>query len=196
MNTWKEALARVAAGGTITREELRQIIARSGGRTAAESERLFRACPEWVAEQKAREAEQEARKQRSKEEQALLLADLRRVGYRLETVWNLVNTADSYPEAIPVLLDHIKRSYKDVYREGMARALTVREARGVAGPVIIDVLRNAEGAGQQLRWALANALTIVADRTDRDAIKALIDAESDPDVKDRLKRALKTAAKP
>jgi hypothetical protein len=169
---------------------------RKGGITASEYLAEKEKDPEWVAMRAKQEAEQEARKRRSKEEQALLLADLRRVGYRLETVWNLVNTADSYPEAIPVLLDHIKRPYKDVYREGMARALTVREARGIAGPVIIDVLRNSEDADSQLRWALANALTIVADRADRDAIKALIEMEADSDVNDRLKRALKTAAKP
>jgi IS30 family transposase len=43
---------------------------------------------------------------------------------------------------------------------------------------------------------LANTLTTVADRSNRDAIKALLETETNQDVADRLARALKTAAKP
>lgn len=197
MITWKEAEVRIASGGTITREELRQLISKSGGRTAAQSEQLFRACPEWVAEHEARETEFEALKQRAKEEQALLLADLRRAGYPAkESVYELANTADSYPDAIPVLLNHLKRPYSDRTKEGIVRALTVREARGIAGPAIIEVLRNSQGSHPTYRWSLANALTVVADRADREAISGLIEVEADDDVRTWLKRALKTAAKP
>lgn len=126
----------------------------------------------------------------------MLLADLRRVGYRLESVWDFVNTAESYPEAIPVLLDHLRRPYSDIHREGIARALTVSEARGIAGPVMLTLLHDPMITGEQLRWALANALTIVADRADREEIKQLIAAEPAGDVQKRLVRALKTAAKP
>lgn len=152
--------------------------------------------PEYLAMRIKMDAEHEAAKERGRIEEAMLLADLRRVGYRLESVWDFVNSADSYPEAIPVLLDHLRRPYSDIHREGIARALTVREARGLAGPAMIDLLRDETVTGAQLRWALANALTIVADRADRDGIKALIDVEKSDDVRDRLKRALKTAAKP
>ena len=43
---------------------------------------------------------------------------------------------------------------------------------------------------------LANTLTIVADRSNRDAIEALLEGETNEDVANRLRRALKTAAKP
>lgn len=196
MNTWKEALARAEAGGSITREELGQIIAKSGRRTAIESERLFRACPEWVAEHEAREAAALALKLRSQAEQELLLADLRRAGYRLESVWDLVNTAESYPEVIPVLLNHLRRPYGDGVKEGIVRALTLRETRGIAGSAMIEMLHDTPEAGFLLRAAVANALTVVADRADRDAIEALIETETNEDVRIQLKRALKTAAKP
>jgi len=197
MGTWKEALARVEAGGTITLAELDEIIAKSGSRTVEESERLFQACPEWVAEDAARKKVWAANAAKLHAEEELLVADLRRVGAPVkDSVYDLVNTADSYPNAIPVLLNHLKRPYSDRIKEGIARALSVREARGVAGSAVIEALRDSQGYDRFCRWALANALTIVATRAERDAIKALIDAESDPDVKDRLKRALKTAAKP
>ena len=64
MITWKDAEDRIASGGTLTRKELSEVVLSGGSRTAAESDRIFRACPEWVAEQEARAAamrEKEAR---------------------------------------------------------------------------------------------------------------------------------------
>jgi hypothetical protein len=195
MITWNEAEARIANGGTLTREELSQVIASGGGRTAAESERLFQACPEWVAEQEAREAETLVKEERYLAEEAPLREALHALGYPVKWVWDFVNTAQSYPDAIPVLIDHLRRPYSDAVREGIARALAVREARGLAGGAIVETLRE-EGLGKQLRWALANTLTVVADRTNRDGIKAVLATEDNKDVTDRLNRALKTAAKP
>lgn len=196
MISWKEAEARAAAGGTITRQELKEIIARGSSRTADEFDRLLHACPEWVAEHEEREAKRRALEVQYHAEEELMLADLRRVGYRLTSVYDFVNSADSYPEAIPVLLDHLRRPYSNRIKEGIARALSVREARGIAGPVMVDVLRQSNDNDLSCRWALANALTIVADRSVREDIKALIANETSDDVRNRLTRALKTAAKP
>lgn len=195
MITWREAEARIASGGTLTFRELEEVISKGGGRTADESERLFNACPEWVASNQAREAERKLLEEKFIEEEAFLRADLRKAGYRVKWVWDFVNSPDSYPEAVPILLDHLRRPYSDRTREGIARALTVKEARGVAGPVIIDVLRKSDGADPQFRWALANALTVVADRSVREEIKALAAIETTEIVRDRLRRAEKTAAK-
>lgn len=196
MITWKEADARIAAGGTLTREELSQVISSCGGRTAAESDRLFYACPEWVAEQEARAAATLAKEELYLREEAPLREELHRLGYPVKWVWDFVNAKQNYYlDAIPVLIEHLQRPYSDEVREGIARALAVREARGLAGDAIVEVLRES-GLGDQLRWALANTLTIVADRSNRDAIKTLLESETNKDVSDRLKRALKTAAKP
>lgn len=183
----------------ITLKELEAISASRTDIPADEWAALLDSCPEWVAREEARIARQKLREQQSQAEQELLLADLRRAGHSIKSVWDFVNTAESYPNAIPVLMNHLMRPYRDKTREGIARALSVREARGIAGPAILEVLHGSKGADRHFRWALANALTIVADREDRDAIQALIDAEPDDGrngVRDRLKRALKTAAKP
>jgi len=195
MITWKEADARIAKGGTLTLGELDQVLASSSGRTAAESDRLFQACPEWVAQRDAREAETLAKEEQYLAEEAPLREELHALGYPVKWVWDFVNTARSYPDAIPVLIDHLRRPYSDAVREGIARALAVREARGLAGGAIVETLRE-EGLGKQLRWALANTLTMVADRTNWDGIKAVLATEDNKDVADRLNRALKTAAKP
>lgn len=93
------------------------------------------------------------------------------------------------------MLNHLKRPYCDRLKEGFARALTVIEARGIAGSAIVEALRDAPDGDRFYRWALANALTNIATRAEREAIKELIESEADADVRDRLKRALKTAAK-
>ena len=170
-------------------------VLRRGEKTADELLAELNNDSDYVAMRARQEAEWVARREEGRMEEAMLLADLRRVGFTLSSVWDFVNTADSYPEAIPVLLDHLRRSYSAIHREGMARALSVREARGIAGPAMIALLRDPEVVDQSLRWALANALVTVADRDDRDAIKELIDAEPEGEVQKRLKRALKAAAK-
>jgi hypothetical protein len=50
--------------------------------------------------------------------EALLLQDLAHAGVVVESAWTLVNTAESYPEAIPVLVAHLQRDYPDRVLEG------------------------------------------------------------------------------
>ena len=195
MITRKEAEARIAAGGILSRSELSEVLSSSGGMTAGELDRLSLACPEWVSEQDMREADLQAREKRYLEEEAPLRDELHRLGYPVKWVWDFVNAKENYyVSAIPTLIDHLLLPYSDQIREGIARSLAMKEARGVAGPPIVKVLGES-GLGDQLRFALANTLTTVADRSDRDSIQALLARELDKDVADRLRRALKTAAR-
>lgn len=196
MITLKEVEDRIAAGGTLTRDELSQAIKLGGSRTAQESERLFQACPEWVAEQEACKAAMSAKEERYLTEETPLRDDLHRLGFPVKWVWDFVNAKENYyVSAIPTLIDHLRRPYSDEIREGIARSLAMKEARGVAGSAIVGVLGES-GLGDQLRWALANTLATIADRSNRDGIKALMAKETNKDVADRLNRALKAAAKP
>lgn len=164
--------------------------------TAAEAATYNAACPEWVAEQDAKQAELQQKEKRYLAEEAPLRDDLHRLGFHIKWVWDFVNSKENnYQAAIPTLLEHIQRPYSDEVREGIARSLAIREARGQAGGVLIAVLQE-RGLGHQLRWALANTLTVVADRSNRDAIRELLEVETESSVRDRLSRALRTAAKP
>jgi hypothetical protein len=80
----------------------------------------------------------------------------------------------------------------------VARALTVKEARGTdAARVILERLKQTEpcpseaGDDFQARFALANALTVVADKSVADELKALAADARYKDVKDRLDAALR-----
>ncbi|HYF35496.1 MAG TPA: hypothetical protein VD994_09425 [Prosthecobacter sp.] len=173
-----------------------EVLSSAGEMTAGEMARYSNACPEWVAEQKSQQEQARAKEERYLTEEAPLREELHRLGYSVKWVWDFVNAKDNYYlDAIPTLIEHLRRPYSDEVREGIARALAIREARGQAGGAIIAVLQEG-GLSDQLRWALANTLTTVADRSNRDSIKALLRDETNKDVADRLSRALKTASKP
>ncbi|MGQ7311715.1 hypothetical protein ACUOFU_08455 [Microbacterium arabinogalactanolyticum] len=73
-----------------------------------------------------REAEDLRDEQR---ETKALLEDLHRVGICVASVWDLVNTAEPYAKALPVLIEHLERGhYTPMSRQGIARALAVRDA--------------------------------------------------------------------
>lgn len=195
MITRKEAEARIIAGGTLSRSELTEALLSPGVITAAEMARLSAACPEWVSEQEAGEAAIHEKEKRYLAEETPLREELHRLGFPVKWVWDFVNAKENYYlSAVPTLIDHLRRPYNDEIREGIVRSLAIKEARGVAGGAIVEVLGES-GLSDQLRWALANTLTMVADRSNCDGIKALLLTESNKDVAERLKRALKTAAK-
>ncbi|WP_241975559.1 MULTISPECIES: hypothetical protein [unclassified Cryobacterium] len=60
------------------------------------------------------------------------MKDLRSAGVEVNSVWDLVNTADPYPKALPILLDHLQRGgYPDRIMESLGRALGVGPAASV-----------------------------------------------------------------
>ncbi|OYN98165.1 hypothetical protein CGZ95_13275 [Enemella evansiae] len=55
-----------------------------------------------------------------------ILADLHEAGIEVESVWDLVNTSDPYPAALPVLMNHFERGgYPERVMESLGRALAV-----------------------------------------------------------------------
>jgi hypothetical protein len=154
--------------------------------------------PEWARTQGERDAREarhsaEVAKLRSEmePEAAPLRRDLATVGLKVDSIYDLVNMNAAYPEAIPVLLRHLKTSRHQVQREGLARALSVLEAEGVAGGPILDELEHERE--HDTRWALANTLIMVATPAEADRIAALAADPAYADVHERLGQALKSA---
>src|SRR5215471_16384354 len=99
------------------------------GKTAGELIAELEANPEFVARQREKEEALAEKVREWRRAEQPLIAELKKVGEQVETVWDLVNTSRPYPKAIPVLLEHLQRPYPDRVREGIARALSVRGAR-------------------------------------------------------------------
>jgi len=157
--------------------------------------RRLKADAEWVRENAEREAQYRAtaaqRRLDIRPEEGPLLDELAAAGIRVGSIWDLVNAKWPYPPAIPLLSAHLHRVRHPVLREGIARALTVPEARGEAARIILaELQRPIDESPHSVRWALANALTVVADESMKDTIRELISDDAYDDVRERLKTAL------
>ena len=111
-----------------------------------------------------------------------LLDELHSVGVEVSDVWDMVNTRRTYPAAMPVLLDwleHLDERMASAWegeqlREGLVRALTVREARPAAASLLVSQMRRYRGQGDSgTAWAIGNALAVVADDSVYDDLKVL-----------------------
>lgn len=89
-----------------------------------------------------------------------LRKDLQKVGLYINTAWDLVNSKGPYKEAIPILLRHLSQPYLDRNKEGMARALAVRDA-SFAWPTLMDEYRAApNNSGYKMGLGAALAVTL------------------------------------
>lgn len=106
--------------------------------------------------------------------EAPLVDELRAAGFEVESAWDFVNTPTPYPAALPILLEHLQRPYPDRVREGIARALAVRDAK-FGWDTLVRLYRK-EAVGSDAKDGLAVALAATADE---DVADELIDLASD-----------------
>lgn len=103
-------------------------------------------------------------------------ADLRSLGVDLDSLDDLVSApVGEYREAISALIDWLPRVDNAAVKETIVRALTVKEAKPQAAQVLLDefvAADNSEGLG--LRWAIGNALSVVADESVMEDIESLV----------------------
>lgn len=80
---------------------------------------------------------------RSEEPVAKALAE---AGVNVNSVWDLVNTSEPYPKALPVLIELLTGNYHPKILEGIARALAVRDPFTIehAWPVALDLFLKTE----------------------------------------------------
>lgn len=146
-----------------------------GRLTAAEVMAVLEKNPEYVARRAQQEKDLEERVRAWRKEEQPLIQALRDVGENVETVWDLVNTTRAYPKAIPILFEHLQKPYHPKIKEGIARALTVRAARGVAWSVLLsEFLKDHDRSTLGPKWAIANALSFIADKNNVDDILELV----------------------
>lgn len=111
------------------------------------------------------------------------------------SVWDLVNTAEPYPHLIDVLLDHLRQPYLKRTREGIVRALAVREAKGTSIPrVLMDELKvedDPTDGPNSYRWALVNTLISTGDSSIADDVQSLLIDPRYESVRPHLQRLAK-----
>lgn len=95
--------------------------------------------------------------ERAKEHQALT-DELAEVGINITNIYDLVNTKTKYPKAIPILIKHLQGDYSDKVKEGIVRALTVPEAKGLIVPLLVKEYLQLTIDKENLRWVIGNAV--------------------------------------
>ncbi len=139
---------------------------RNGPITAEELLKDLESDPEWVAKRDAREREQARRKEEIAEHQRKLVSEIRGIGYEIDSVWDLVNNTPHpvlergftgpYERAYPVLIRHLKLPYIQEVREGIIRALTVKDGGPELEAALIDEFYKEQDPA--MKWVFGNAL--------------------------------------
>jgi len=132
--------------------------------TAAEIHALLDKDTEYCARTKAREAKMVAVVSERKKDELPIIVELRKSGIEVESVYDLVNSKKSYPDAIPVLLRHLRMKHDPSIKEGIVRAL-IDPASVIGFDIIYDEFCNTPAVsekqdfiGHQMKWLLGAAL--------------------------------------
>jgi|GEM_PF-2544630 len=97
-----------------------------------------------------------------------LIRDLHDLGIKISSVWDLVNTKLSYPEAIAALGKHLVLDCHIRIKEGIVRALAVKEAKGKFTAELINLYSQLANnkTNESLRWAIGNTLFYTIEKKD------------------------------
>ncbi|TAK33868.1 MAG: HEAT repeat domain-containing protein [Chloroflexota bacterium] len=138
--------------------------ARKGRITAGELLAELEQDPAYIA----RQAEREIRQQEARREYALaaapVLAELAETGFPVETIGELYGTPLYYEPVIPILLRWLPRMENLRVKSDIVRALSVKWAKPIAAPVLIQEYRRVPTfPASDMRWTVGNALSVVAD---------------------------------
>jgi len=144
---------------------------RRGPSTAAELIAELNADPEFIAKQRERNVDIFQRTAALKIEQEPLLADLRAVDVRVQSVWDLLNRRNDYKFAIPTLLAHLQRPYSDVIRGGIARSLAMPDA-AYAWHLLVDEYRKLPAPSKGQGLGAKNGLAVALSATSSDEVMA------------------------
>ena len=144
---------------------------------------------EYQRRTEAAEAERQVRVQEYRRAEQPIVAELRSVGVEVDSVWDLVNTSNPYPDALPVLLKHLQQGgYPDRVMEGIASALAVKPAV-FAWETLRKLYLAAQGPGEE--EGLAVALTASATGEHLDELIALLRENSRGDTRIHFLSAIK-----
>jgi hypothetical protein len=143
-------------------------VPRKTPKTAAELAAELEGDAKWVAERDRRDRELEAFAEVLRADEALMVAEIRAAGYDVDSVWDLVNNVPhpvlerrftgGYVDAYPILVRHLRLPHHPRIREGVIRALTVRDGGPLVEAALLSALQ--EETRAELKWVLGNALRV------------------------------------
>jgi HEAT repeat protein len=93
-----------------------------------------------------------------------IIAELRAAGLDVSNLLRLPTSRREYRTALPILMSWLPRVSQPVAKEEIVRALSKPAARPTAAPVLVaEFKRVPPTEAANLKWAVGNALSVVAD---------------------------------
>jgi hypothetical protein len=167
--------------------------------TAKEHGEVLAKDPKYLGAIEEREQQRAALRETLNAEQKPLVEAISVAWRPVRSIDDLVHTAESYPEVVPILAAHLQRQYHPLIREAIARALSVEEARGKPARIVLEQLnqlvqpKNAQE--DCYRFALVNALVTIGDASMMEDIDQMLKDARYAKVRTRLERARKAISK-
>ena len=165
-------------------------------KTAAELLAELQRSPEFAAQKKWREGQDDQRLHELHKEQMQLLSELKNLGISISSVWDLVNSKENYSVAIPILVCHLSFPYSASVKEGIVRALTVDYAGSEALRQLVQEFRKQNDDSEtSMKWVLGNAIATAARSSDADTLISLATDPSQGKARDMIISALPNVVK-
>ncbi len=132
--------------------------------SALEIIQKLREDPAYMAKNADREKRRDAHIEEFARLSAPIVSDLAAVGFNYASIDDLRRSSVRYEKAVPVLVKWLPLVTNQALKESIVRALSVPWARPVAAIPLIAEFKGTKGLNSDsLKWAIANAISIVAD---------------------------------
>jgi hypothetical protein len=131
-------------------------------KSAAELMAELQRDPEFAARQKRQEEERSRSREIYRTAARAVIADLAAVGFEVEAIGDLRSLGTPYPQAVPALIRWLSRVRDPAVKEDIVRTLSVPWAKDAAAPLLSEFERAEDDTGTGLRWAIGNALEVLA----------------------------------
>ena len=133
-------------------------------KSAAELMRELQRDPDYVARMQKREREHQEGVEAYSRAVEPLMQELAASGVQFESLGELRQSGTDYRSAVPILLRWLSKIDDAAVKEDVVRTLSVPSAKPTAAPALVEEFKKANYPhGDELRWAIANGLAVVAD---------------------------------
>ena len=150
--------------------------------------------PLYIARMEEWEEQKERNRREYQEAAAPMLWELAEAGFPVDSLDVFINTAIDYKRVVPILMHWLSRMDDRWVKESIVRSLTTRWARPAAAPLLIDEYRRTQD--EHLKWAIGNALSVVADDSAFDDLVELVRDKSHGRAREMLAVAIANMKNP
>lgn len=103
-----------------------------------------------------------------------IIAELRTLGFDIATLDELRRSGKNYSRAVPVLLNWLPKVQGLDVKESIIRTLSVPWAKGTATRAVLDEFYKVPSEAMNFRWAVGNAMEVIADNSVADEILEIV----------------------